>query len=418
MCIIQGDEKDWKQESMRMFQYYSNAYITMASTFSADCYGGFFSEQHVKATRLHLLDVKFRGTTQPVYAYRDFPQDYFLNLYESRNVLSGLGSDFGLLLRARIYQERLVSPRLLFSTQKQQIFECYHGRWYQENNEDPKRDPGNHKQAYKALLRTTSYESTEELWTNLVTAFGHLRITYPTDKLPAIAAIAKQFLSTQKLPHSPAHEYLCGLRRTHLHVDLSWSVVKDPALKTADFCVVKSYTAPSWSWASVPGQIGYGYNTLRGDGKVSTISLTKECLSFAGDRFGQVLGGYIIIEAPAFECAWTSWTTAFLEISHERWLNLPGDGNSEVGFKLDYPNIHYLVETHVEGGKAVKKLTVLHTWLSADEQILGFLVLYKDRSNGRYRRLGVGTASPDRTAYWGRFKALCQQAERRTLELE
>ncbi|KAF9878134.1 hypothetical protein CkaCkLH20_04172 [Colletotrichum karsti] len=209
MCIIQGDDEDWKSESTRMFEYYSNAYITLASTFSTNCHGGFYSEKHVKSSRLYLLDVEFRGERYPVYAFRYIPQGKDFNLhemYDSKDYFN----QFPLLKRSWIFQERLVSPRLLYFTQKQLIFDCYVSRRFQETDEASFAE---HKQQYGAALRKEYKSKPEDLWQDLVTAFSSLGITYPKDKLPAVAAVAKQLLSFQT-PHSPGQEYLCGLRKT------------------------------------------------------------------------------------------------------------------------------------------------------------------------------------------------------------
>lgn len=133
MCIIQNNYTNWKEESTCMFQYYSNAYITLASTFAADCNGGFSSEMQVKASRLYLLTVKFRGEIYPVYAHREYSVSPFFHKsdWEEEDTVHEPGNNLQLFQWAWVFQERLVSPRLSYFTNRQLLFECYDGGWEQ-----------------------------------------------------------------------------------------------------------------------------------------------------------------------------------------------------------------------------------------------------------------------------------------------
>ncbi|KAK8253986.1 hypothetical protein IWZ00DRAFT_502665, partial [Phyllosticta capitalensis] len=427
MCIIQGADGDWGPQSTQMFQYYSNAFVTLASTFSSDCNGGFFSERHFNATRLYLLDVKFRGQRYPVFANYCFPPErYFLKNIEKYNGFPTRDDSFQLLQRAWVYQERLVPPRLLLFSKQQLIFECFGGRWFQDTN---KTALFTRKREYGDSLGGTAGETAEILWLYLLAAFGARQITYAGDKLPAIAAVAKQFLSHQKLPHTPEHEYICGLRRSHLHIDLMWNAKCDYGRKADPklFWRGGSYLAPSWSWASVLRETNYSGKVLRNIekiSKISKISLKREHLDFAGgDRFGRVFGGYITLEGPACDC-WSDFTfnqdsVDPLDMWQACHLHLPGDRRwSKIRFFLDVTDIQPRIEEQVVDGKIVKKLTLLQTFVSMDYgEDMGFLVLYRNGMNGRYRRVGAGSACSLGTVDWTGLKILFEQAERRELEI-
>ncbi|KAK8195307.1 heterokaryon incompatibility protein-domain-containing protein [Phyllosticta capitalensis] len=393
MCIIQGADGDWGRESTKMFQYYSNAYVTLASTFSSDCNGGLFSERHIKASKLHLLDMKFRGQRYPVYACYDFcSQGTLVDLFEKKNIVQELGDSFQLLRRAWIYQERLVSPRLLLFSEKQLIFECFGGRWFQEKD---KTTLDTYKRSYGDSLSNTAGETAESSWLNLLAGYVALQITYAEDKLPAIAAVAKQFLSHQKLPHTPEHEYICGLRRSHLHIDLMWTAKDyyDEKVEPKLFWRGDSYLAPSWSWASVPRETTLScLKTFPNIKKRSAIAVTKEHLSFAeGDRFGRVLGGHITVEGRV----WDGWSDFPSHNSVDQWdfqetkfLRVSGI-RCTFEFSQDVTNIQPRVEEQVLGGKIVKKVFLLQTWVSVDGEHMGCLVLCRNSANGRYFRVGA-----------------------------
>lgn len=255
LCIIQQNTRDWDKESPRMFSYYSNAYLTLGSTFSLDCHDSLFGQRQTWKWRIYLFDMIFKGVNLSVYACRfpDFPR----NLMSEETRLRGLeshfttnfpGSPYNLFKRAWTYQERLVSPRLLLFTHKQVVFECYAGRFLQEVHPDAP-NKKHLKGVYGQLLESHGSEYSWATWREIVSSFSTLQLSFPTDKLPAFAAIAQQYLSHLVLPHAAEDEYLCGLRKSHLHCDLVWTTLNDRSLARKMskklFCVGDSYLAPS-----------------------------------------------------------------------------------------------------------------------------------------------------------------------------
>lgn len=420
MCIIQKNDTDWEKESTCMFQYYSNASVTLASTFAADCNGGFVSEKWVRASRLYLLTVKFRGKLYPVYAHRQYPVYHRFHKLPWDSSDHEPSSDFQLFQRAWVFQERLVSPRLLYFTDRQLIFECYDGGWKQISNSSTKQS----KQTYKALLSNPSYKPVDvaSSWLELLNAYGALQITHAKDKLPAIAAVAKQFLSSQNLPRAPEEEYLCGLRKTYLHIDLSWIAKYDFNIRIKPKNRKEPYLAPSWSWASAPGQTSYDeIEALRTEPRRSTIVLKAEHMTFAGsDRFGQVVGGYITIEGPVIDCVWhVSTDPRYLRLSAVcgRQISRPSwEVDDFIRFWPDYTMGHYYADaynnkvvlppvsrpshlfrffTHPfrrsanKGRKISRNVSLLQIWETRSGRgENGILVLHKNSKNGRHYRLG------------------------------
>lgn len=149
-------------------------------------------------------------------------------------------------------------------------------------------------------------------------------------------------------------------------------------------------------------------------------------LAAEGDRFGAVLAGsYVTIEGPVLACVWDAPPEDdVLEFSHarsSRVTHVSGlDRCDKLDFWPDYADSHRYVEDHIEpSGRAVKRLTLLQTWISADGEMIGFLVLYRNAADDRYRRLGAGMCSFHKyMADWHRLRSVCEQAERRSLEIE
>lgn len=303
ICVIQKNRVDWEKESTRMCDYFSNAFVTLGSTFGVDSTAGFFSERHIQAFALYLFDIIFKGTTLRLYARRSVGEVVLLDAFDINRLLPVLdGSSYPLFMRAWTYQERLVSPRLLLFTKYQLFYECYAERRLHDSQEMAR--SRTLKSAYKLLLTGKQLRNQTASWQELVTSFNALRLSFVTDKLPAFAAVAQQYLSHQILANSPEQEYLCGLRKSHLHHDLLWT--REGPLKPhgeqAAYSRSSSYLAPSWSWASVPQRVEYDQYWLNQSGR-STVFLEGEFLTFTeAGRFGRALCGYIAIRGPVIDC--------------------------------------------------------------------------------------------------------------------
>ena len=76
-------------------------------------------------------------------------------------------------------------------------------------------------------------------------------MTYERDKLPALAGLATTY------SQSTQDDYLAGLWRQSLIVDLQWRHQRYVYGNEATMRVPSKYRAPSWFWASVDGNIRY-----------------------------------------------------------------------------------------------------------------------------------------------------------------
>lgn len=125
MCIIQGDERDWQRESTKMYSVYSNAYITFAAAAAHDSHDGLFYRR-APGSLVPLLTLGFRGKRYNVEAY-SVPDEHWE--FESQvDRLIDTNPSYPLLTRAWAFQERLVSPRVLFFGAEELIWECPTGR--------------------------------------------------------------------------------------------------------------------------------------------------------------------------------------------------------------------------------------------------------------------------------------------------
>lgn len=405
ICIIQGDdadaEADWSRESAHMYKYYSNAHVTLAAACSSDCDGGLFTKDSV--AKSHLLDLEFRGQSYPLFV-SESPSE----VLDFHDAAAGLSSDvenkYPLLSRAWAFQERLVSPRVIFFTKTQLIWDCYEGCAFEE---DASRvtEVGHPfhqglKQDYRKLLSQPNLPWKDSIcafeWDHVLKAYSHLQLSDPCDRLPAIAAIAEQVLSRKY--DDPAAEYLCGLRKTDLHTDLLWM----PAAEGLSAEASKSrregpYVAPSWSWASYPGRImdSAHYESCR----LSTIHLIQDSLIFKESRrFSRVLGGNIVIEGPVVECIWhkpeVGSEAPVAECSQLLQVLPPSVSDDSTAAKLhvvefipDYADMFDEIEAKACPGQV--KVCMLQTWTGTVQGRSGALVLHFNEERGVYARIGA-----------------------------
>ena len=108
--------------------------------------------------------------------------------------------------------------------------------------------PSDDPEFYTFLLHIIWF-SIHSLWYSIVSEYNVRQLTFPSDKLPAMAGIASR---VQEITHD---DYLAGHWRKELERSLFWDTItidpRDPPARAA------KYRAPSWSWASVDGKIGW-----------------------------------------------------------------------------------------------------------------------------------------------------------------
>lgn len=104
LCIIQGDDNDWKEEGTRMEEVYSSAYCTIASSSASGWNDGFLSRTQDFS--------QSQGVSSDQKIIDDFRE---------------LVDQGQLHTRAWVLQERALSRRTIYFTAQQTYWECAHG---------------------------------------------------------------------------------------------------------------------------------------------------------------------------------------------------------------------------------------------------------------------------------------------------
>jgi len=125
------------------------------------------------------------------------------------------------------------------------------------------------------------------IWERIVEAYTACQLTKAEDKLIALSGIAKHMQ-----PILGNDEYLAGLWRKFLPSQLLWTVNHGRQSNHEPSLRPEVYRAPSWSWASVDGEISVGATTENG---ILVEVLDAQTTPVTADPTGQISAGYIVL---------------------------------------------------------------------------------------------------------------------------
>ncbi|KAM7208569.1 Heterokaryon incompatibility protein (HET) domain containing protein [Naviculisporaceae sp. PSN 640] len=210
LCIIQDSVPDWEDQSGKMADIYRNSYITIAAASSADFRGGCFSTDLLGDLCFEITEEESPpapGRTTPVAvrhckgAAQLTETDHITQVYP-------------LLTRAWVYQERILSRRVLYCNRSEPQFECREsvtcecGKRFIAPHPHPKTPAGNStmrtiKKQYAEVMdrlgdsARLSRAQLSQHWNLVVMQYSVLSLTYPTDTLPALSGCAKDLAKRQ-----------------------------------------------------------------------------------------------------------------------------------------------------------------------------------------------------------------------------
>ena len=282
LCIIQRNVVDWQRELTKMESVYTNSTLNICASDSADGEAGCFFQRD--ATRLY--GCRVQACFDPDDSTRTcsldcFPLDYAKKRLES-NVLES---------RAWVFQEKILAPRAILMGASEVVWECREvaaSETCWSSFEPPRRTRASVITSWTARPP----QSVSELWCDCVLAYSRGQLTFPRDRLAAISAVARQFAARFNTT------YVGGLWEEDLLHQLLWySVLGDQRLRPSE------YRAPSWSWASVDGQIDWQRSLSGNDGELQILSdIVSVTVQHAGDPFGGLTDGRLVVRSRALSC--------------------------------------------------------------------------------------------------------------------
>ncbi|KIL93691.1 hypothetical protein FAVG1_02251 [Fusarium avenaceum] len=238
-CIIQDDESDWETQASLMAAIYENAYITLAAGASADDDGGFFAEPSKAYVKPHKIYLDVDGISHEIYMRHGISHP---------DCTWPIPDVLPLMRRAWTLQERLLAKRYLCFGRQEIFWECQvdvscsctitEGP-FNPSEGLPKFERCQPLKYQCSRLNDVPLQDVASLWRQLVQDYSDRNLTKPSDKLYALAGLAKKF---QRVFGSP---YLAGLWLSNLRKDLAWSAYGN------DISLGRVRHYPSWTWAAV-----------------------------------------------------------------------------------------------------------------------------------------------------------------------
>ncbi|KAK3386429.1 heterokaryon incompatibility protein-domain-containing protein [Podospora didyma] len=297
LCIIQDDTADWAKEAAKMADVYSNAHFTISAASSKDGSISFLKQQRTMPLVLGLEDnMDIDGPPERLLARKRFET----GIHSYGKVFDATLDPTD--LRGWIMQEKVLSRRTMVFSSEEVQWECRKARvcecsgitpW--DSNIDQRmhgtarQDPRKASRGPASLetWRSCSPEQRHESWNTLVMDYTLRSLTNETDKLVALSGMAKKFSSYD------SSAYYAGIWHSSLPSGLCWYVYQHYRVQSL---LPQSYIAPSFSWASVKGNVDF-MPAAAGPGSVSACAIINSAIvSLAtADPFGAVLSGSITL---------------------------------------------------------------------------------------------------------------------------
>ncbi|KAH6880427.1 heterokaryon incompatibility protein-domain-containing protein [Thelonectria olida] len=324
LCIVQDDRSDFETECARMNTIYAGALFTLSASDARDATEGLFRSRTMKPVTLTYetdgIEPKLTVIMQPTFSGAWM-----------QGVLGPLQS------RAWVLQERHLSPRIIHYTRKSLMWECRTATAAEHAHKMvPKVDTNRHiwpelsserfLDGGRSKIEPDPRPNSSDLefyylhsrWYDVVEQYSRRGLSFPEDKLPAIAGFAAEWKRLK--PHD---EYLAGLWKSDVFKGLAWFPSSQkhqirrrlPESDAAWPPASRFKTIPSWSWAAYDGNVAhfggdwfkdnfYDYNPLKLEfGKpLSTspcpLQLHAVATTTVGQNpFGHVSGGSITLSS-------------------------------------------------------------------------------------------------------------------------
>jgi hypothetical protein len=350
LCIIQDDEDDRLYEAAQMAGVYQNAYLTIAATAGPDGNFGLFRSPGGPrgCTELELpakpTDKRSHRREERLFLRRRLPHDAFWTFTPDGPPL---------LTRAWVFQERLLSARVVHFAHDELVWECGE-RYACECGEAQARNSGKatakqgdfRGRAGAQWMAKDDYLERQKKWEKrekgegggdgetspqkerrtrmefraFVSTYSHLRLTRETDRLPAFAGIAKWFRdggqggsSGDDSGDSDDGErgaYWAGLWQGSLASDLAWQVREPTVPLSARPRVPRTgepgYVGPTWSWVSAREPF-YNLQLVNQDSPPAFTVLDAEFAWRGPDRFGPIASGSLVLSGFVRDVRLQTW---------------------------------------------------------------------------------------------------------------
>lgn len=241
LCIIQDSPSDWAAEAAKMSGIYLGSLLTVSLSSSLSAESGCFNQASQGVLNSNefqedwiKIDTKVRdGRRSRLYVA--FPTSHS-TLFEDE-VEHGVLSQ-----RAWALQEHVMPRRTLYITLKQLLWECWHCRLSEDNYPQLQ---GNWLYPICHLEFPLDTKAIKDIWyRTVIEDYTRRQLTHERDKLVAISALARATFLHRHI------DYVAGLWVDCIVPGLLW-------MRSGPGCKSKTYSCPTWSWASQNSAVIY-----------------------------------------------------------------------------------------------------------------------------------------------------------------
>jgi hypothetical protein len=366
LCIIQNDIDDWAIEASNMAHIYANATCTIAGSAAENDAQGFLVDR-----------TKWRPSAEANVKQRTFKirQDLHKGGEEATRLYT----------RGWIFQERLLSRRILYFDKNEIRWECGTMQKCECGSELPPLnfDLCSPSKAQRYLRQSLAVEDSSrdilDWWRKVVVeGYSSLDLTRLTDTLPALSGVAALIHANTK------DVYLAGLWHSRFAESLLWKprnrLTHMPSWTFSDAVnnsfVERNSQAPTWSWASIPTPVAHeviqeSYLEL----------LDHEITLETVDETGGVKQGVILISCPMYP----EHLRESNSIEWSQWLVL-----GEQGRKVQVSAFHDVRERYETTPHRLALIGARRQRLDAQHSSVTFsgICLAQSDMAGYYKRIG------------------------------
>ncbi|KAI0185042.1 hypothetical protein EV127DRAFT_515589 [Xylaria flabelliformis] len=234
LCIIQDDPFDWETESKLMEHVFSSAYCTIAASCSFGSGDGFLKPRPVRRS----VTMQGLQDSDAAYFVCETIDDFFRDVEQSE-----------LNQRGWVLQERALSRRTIYFTERQSYWECGGGVRCETMTRMKNRkasflgDP-NFPRSVDQFAKGLRIEIFQDLYER----YSKLALSFPSDRPIAIRGLESRLINTFGTSGG------VGIFDTYLHRSLLWQRAGDTLKSITSF---RDAPVPSWSWMAYDGPIRY-----------------------------------------------------------------------------------------------------------------------------------------------------------------
>ena len=363
LCVYQDSRQDWHRQASDMSAIYANAVLTLSAV---SCGPGAEQSLFSKAPTREAVEIGVYCGSK-AFLRRSIPHPFVTDPYSATAYINP-AADFPLVKRGWAYQEHLLSRGVLQFTKDEVIWECNEALWCEcRMMEDEWR-----------TVKSRSAAIPKRDWLDIVCEYFKTHLSIRSDRLPAIAGIAKHFGEAR------GWTYLAGLWQEDLMAGLMWVMNRGCAENR-----ITPHELPSWSWASVTGSIFFN----RPDDLLVKVISSEVILG--PNPFGVPKFAELVLEGPCIPAALLHGPDVMNASDNDTLDSRLGD--YAVSLKVDDSSLHvscdYLFTEpggdYIPSGTPAIFLATMHS----GRRLLGLVLLPVDPLETRYERIGVASTT-------------------------